>query len=544
MSEAAAVYLDHAATTPVDPRVAEAICAVLKDPGLGANPASRHLPGRRARAVVERARSEVAALVNAPPRDLVFTSGATESINLAVLGAARGNRDRGRHIVTSRTEHRAVLDACRRLEREGFRIGWLRPGADGVVTPAQVEQALEPDTVLVSLMQVNNELGVVQDVGAVARLCRARGVLMHVDAAQSAGRIPLDVAALDADLVSFSAHKMYGPRGIGALYVRRDPRPTLVPLVFGGGQEGGLRSGTLATHQIAGFGAAARIAALELAADMARISALRDRLEARLLAAGGTHVNGTRAPRAPGLLNLRFDDIEGESLLLALEGTVVVSSGAACSSATGEPSYVLRALGLSDVQAQASLRLSLGRGTTADDIDRAAEAIMAAVHRLRAMLPDAAATAPRPVRPEGHACMLRESGLFPEYSAAVLERFDAPPVRLPPAGMGVHRRGRAGERARLGAEVQFDARVTDGVVTAAGFGVFGCPHTIAAASLAADRMVGQPLARASRVEARDLARELAIPEEKLGRLLVVEDAARALESGGPMPINSGVEQVR
>lgn len=544
MSDAAPVYLDHAATAPVDPRVAEAICAILKDPRLGANAASRHLPGRRARAVVEQARGEVAALVNAPPGDLVFTSGATESVNLAVLGAARGNRDRGRHIVSSRTEHRAVLDACRRLEREGFRIGWLRPGADGIVTPAQVEQALEPDTVLVSLMHVNNELGVIQDVGAVARLCRARGVLLHVDAAQSAGRIPLDVVALDADLVSFSAHKMCGPQGIGALYVRRRPRPTLVPLVFGGGQEGGLRSGTLATHQIAGFGAAARIAARDLETDMARIAVLRDRLEAGLRAAGGVHLNGARAPRVPGLVNLRFDDIEGESLLLALEGAVVASSGAACSSATGESSYVLRALGLSDVQAQASLRLSLGRGTTLDDVDRAVAAIAAAVHRLRALLPDARSLAAGPVRPAGRASMLRESGLFPEYSAAVLERFDAAPVRLPPDGSGEHRRGRAGDRARSGAEVRFDVQVQDGIVMAAGFGVFGCPHTIAAASLAASRMVGQPLARASRVEAPALARELAVPEEKLGRLLVVEDAARALESGGPMPINSTVELLR
>jgi cysteine desulfurase len=235
MSGRTPVYLDCAASTPVDPRVAETMCECLRDPALGANPSSRHLPGRRARALIERARAQVAALVNVAPRDLVFTSGATESINLAVLGAARGNCDRGRHIVTSRTEHRAVQDACRRLEREGFRVTWLRPGTDGIVRPAQVEQALADDTVLVSLMHVNNELGVIQDVGAVARLCRPRGVLLHVDAAQSAGRIPLDLAALDADLASFTAHKLYGPKGIGALYVRRDPRPTLVPLQFGGG---------------------------------------------------------------------------------------------------------------------------------------------------------------------------------------------------------------------------------------------------------------------------------------------------------------------
>ncbi len=525
MNDRAPVYLDHAATTPVDPRVADVMCDCLRDPALQANPASHHAPGRRAAAMIEHARAQVAGLVNAAPRDLLFTSGATESVNLAVMGAARGNRDRGRHLVTSRTEHRAVQDACRRLEREGFRVTWLKPGADGIVTPAQVEQALEPDTILVSLMHVNNELGVIQDVAAVARLCRPRGVLLHVDAAQSAGRLPVDVAALDADLVSFTAHKLYGPKGIGALYVRREPRPTLVPLQFGGGHEGGLRSGTPATHQIVGFGLATEIAARELGADMARIGFLRERLAAGIAAAGGVHLNGAAAPRVPGLLNLRFDDIEGESLLLALAGEVTVSSGAACSSATGEPSFVLRALGLSDLEAQASLRFSLGRGTTDADVDRAASAVVAAVHRLRALLPEAPAVPPAGAwsGPDP----LREGGLFPEYSEAVLRRFAAPPTLPLPPGPGVRYRGRAGHRRQL-ALVQFEACVEAGRVTAAGFGAFGCPHTLAAASLVADRMVGQPLAAATRVEPRALARELGVPADKLGRLLVVEDAARSL----------------
>lgn len=383
---AAPVYLDHAATTPLDPRVADAMCAVLCDPLAQANPASRHGPGRQAAARVAAARAQVAALVGCDPAALVFTAGATESINLAVLGAARGNADRGRHLVTARTEHRATLDACRRLEREGFRVTWLKPGPDGVVLPAQVEAALERDTVLVSLLHVNNELGTIQDVAAVARLCRARGVLLHIDAAQSAGRLPLDLQGLGADLVSLSAHKLYGPKGVGALYVRREPRPTLVPLVFGGGHEAGLRSGTPATHQLVGFGVAAEVMAAALATEAPRIAALTDRLVGRVTAAGGVHVNGGGA-RAAGIVNLRFDDIEGESLLLALEGEVVASSGAACSSASGEPSYVLRALGLDDIAAQASLRLSPGRFTTAADIDRAGDAIVAAVTRLRSLLP-------------------------------------------------------------------------------------------------------------------------------------------------------------
>lgn len=388
MSAPAPVYLDYAATAPVDPRVADAMSACLRGPA--GNPSSIHSSGRRARALVERARARVAALVGAPPAAILFTSGATESDNLGVLGAARAARDRGRHVVTSRTEHRAVLDACRRLEREGFEVTWLRPGPDGRVLAEQVAAALRPDTVLVALMHANNETGVMNGIPEVGRLCRERGVLLHVDAAQTVGRVPVDVDTLGADLVAFTAHKLGGPAGIGALYVRREPRPALDPLLFGGGQEGGLRPGTLATHQAAGFGLACEIAAAALPAEEPRVRALKERLWSRLAILERVERNGAADPSVPGVLNVFFAGVEGESLLLELEGQVEASSGSACSSARAEPSYVLRALGRSDAAAQASLRLSLGRFTTAGEVDRAAAALVAAVRRLRALAPDGA----------------------------------------------------------------------------------------------------------------------------------------------------------
>ncbi len=388
MSAPAAVYLDYAATAPVDPRVAEAMAECLRGPP--GNPSSIHASGLRAREMVERARGQVAALIGAPPAAILFTSGATESDNLGVLGAARAARDRGRHVVTSRTEHRAVLDACRRLEREGFEVTWLRPGADGRVLAGQVAAALRTDTVLVALMHANNETGVINEIPEVGRLCRERGVLLHVDAAQSAGRVPVDVEALGADLVAFTAHKLGGPAGIGALYVRREPRPALDPLLFGGGQEGGLRPGTLATHQTVGFGLACAIAAAALPAEESRVRTLRERLWSQLATLERVERNGAPEPSVPGILNVFLAGVEGESLLLELEGIVEASSGSACSSARAEPSYVLRALGRSDAAAQASLRLSLGRFTTPREIDRAAAALVAAVVRLRALAPDGA----------------------------------------------------------------------------------------------------------------------------------------------------------
>jgi cysteine desulfurase len=386
------IYLDNAATTPVDRRVVEAMATCLGVDGDFANPsATGHAPGRRARARVEQAREEVASLVGARPAQVIWTSGATEADNLALLGAARFYRSRGQHVVTARTEHPAVLDACRQLEREGFTVTYLVPGRDGIVQPAQVESALRPDTILVSLMHVNNEIGIVQDIGTVGRLCRARGVLFHVDAAQSAGKMPLDVERDCIDLLALTAHKVHGPKGVGALCVRLEPRIGLVPLLYGGGQERGLRSGTLPTHQIVGMGVAYRIAALEMAADSARMARLRDRLWQGLAELPGVELNGYAVQRVPGILNVAIDGVEGESLLFALPG-LAVASGSACATTNAEPSYVLRALGRSDRLAQSSLRLSLGRYTTAEEIDVAIGAIQGAVRRLRAVAPRGMAT--------------------------------------------------------------------------------------------------------------------------------------------------------
>ena len=383
------IYLDNAATTPADPRVVAAMLACLGEDGDFANPSSvGHELGRRARARVEQARAAVAALLGTDPAQVVWTSGATEADNLALLGAARFYRTRGRHLVTSRTEHPAVLEACRQLEREGFEVDYLKPGADGIVEPGQVAAVLRPDTILVSLMHVNNEIGVVQDIGAVGRLCRERGILFHVDAAQGAGKLPIDVERDCIDLLALTAHKLHGPKGVGALCVRREPRLGLVPLLHGGGQERGLRPGTVATHQVVGMGEACRIAAAEMAGESIRVAALRERLWQGLAALPGTILNGHPTRRAPGILNVTFDGVEGESLLYALPG-LAVASGSACATTSAEPSYVLRSLGRSDRLAQSSLRLSLGRFTTAGDVEQAVGAIAAAVDRLRAAAPPA-----------------------------------------------------------------------------------------------------------------------------------------------------------
>ena len=380
----APIYLDHAATTPLDARVRAAMLAQLDAPP--GNAAAMHAPGRAARAAIEHARAEVAALIGAAPASIVFTSGATEADNLAILGAARANLARGRHVLSVRTEHRAVLDACQRLSREGFEVTLLTPDRDGLVSPAAFGAALKPGTTLASVMLVNNETGVVQDTAAIAAECRARGVLLHVDAAQAAGRVPIDVAALDVDLMSLSAHKIHGPIGVGALYVRREPRPTLLPLQFGGGQEGGLRSGTSPVHQIVGMGAAFRIAAEEGTLEARRLADLTARLWAGLEPLGGVLLNGHATRRAPHILNVSFEGVDGEALLFELEG-IAAASGAACSAESGEPSYVLRALGRPDPLAQASLRLSVGRSTGAEEIGAALERIARGVRRLRALAP-------------------------------------------------------------------------------------------------------------------------------------------------------------
>ncbi len=379
------IYLDYAASTPVDPRVAQRMMACLTQPLLQGNPSSlTHAYGRQAREVIEQARAQLAQALGAMPANMVFTSGATESNNLALFGVARFHADKGRHIISSRTEHKAVLEPLKRLEKQGFKVTYLKPDAQGVVQPEQVQEAITPDTMLVSLMHVNNETGVIQDVGAVGALCRERGVLFHVDAAQSAGKLPIDVLAMNIDLLSCTAHKIYGPKGIGALYVRRQPVLGLEAQIIGGGHEFGFRAGTLATHQIVGFGEAMRLAVLERAEDTQRIAQLRERLWQGLQSLGGVELNGHATQRIAGILNVAFHDVEGESLLFAL-GELAISAGAACSTGSDEASYVLRALGRSDQLAQSSLRFSLGRFSTQVEVDTALQLIRREVTGLRAV---------------------------------------------------------------------------------------------------------------------------------------------------------------
>lgn len=377
------VYLDYAATTPVDPRVAQVMGECLTLDGNFGNPASRsHLVGWKAEEAVEKARRHVADLVRCDPREIVWTSGATESNNLALKGIAHARRERGHHLLTSCIEHKAVLDSMQQLEREGFEITRLRPDAHGRISPAQVLAALRTDTTLVSLMQVNNELGVVNDIAAIGAVVKAAGALLHVDAAQSAGKLPIDLAQLPVDLMSFSAHKVYGPKGIGALFVRRSPDLRLECQIHGGGHERGMRSGTLPTHQAVGMGEAFRLAALALGEESARLHQLRQRLLRGLAQLPGVHLNGHTEHTVPGIVNLAFEGVDGETLLLSLR-TLAVSSGSACMSATMEPSYVLRGIGVPDSLAQSALRISFGRFTTDADIDMAIVALREVLPRLR-----------------------------------------------------------------------------------------------------------------------------------------------------------------
>ena len=378
------VYLDYASTTPVDERVARRMADCLTRDGLFANPASRtHAPGRAAADAVEQAREQVATAIGGDPRGLVFTSGATEADNLALKGVAGFQRDRGRHIVTASNEHKAVLDVCRALEFDGFEVTRVQPMADGSVTPEAVEAALRPDTVLVSVMHANNETGTLNDIGAIARVVRDHGARFHIDAAQTGARLELDVDALDLDLVSLSAHKTYGPKGIGALYVRRRPRARLEPLMDGGGQERGLRSGTVPAPLAVGLGAACRIAGEVMADERAHLDALYRRLRDGLMErVPDAYVNGDETARIPGNLNICIPGLDAETLIEAVPG-LALSTASACSSAAVEPSYVLSALGLSDADAAASLRIGLGRYTTADEVDRAVAEIAGAAQRLR-----------------------------------------------------------------------------------------------------------------------------------------------------------------
>jgi cysteine desulfurase len=381
------IYMDYSATTPVDERVAEKMCAYLTRQGQFGNPASRsHEFGWKAEAAVEEARAQVARLVNADPREIVWTSGATESDNLAIKGAAHFYRKQGSHIITLKTEHKAVLDSCRQLEREGYEVTYLEPEPSGLLDLSKLEAAMRSDTVLVSVMHVNNEIGVIQDIAAIGELCRDRRIVFHVDAAQSAGKVPIDLEKLKVDLMSFSAHKIYGPKGIGALYVRRKPRVRLEAQMHGGGHERGLRSGTLATHQIVGMGEAFRIAGQEMGTENERVLALRNRLWAGMSDMDEVYVNGDLERRVAGNLNVSFNFVEGESLIMALKD-LAVSSGSACTSASLEPSYVLRALGRPDELAHSSIRFSIGRFTTQEEVDWAVTKIRDQVARLRSLSP-------------------------------------------------------------------------------------------------------------------------------------------------------------
>ena len=510
------IYLDHAATTPLAPEALQAMLPWLG--GRTGNPASDHAWGRAARQAVEAARAEVAALVGATAEEILFTSGATESNNLALKGALEFRGLEGAHVVSSRTEHKCVLDTLRHLETRGLKVTWLKPGADGAVRAEAVLAALTPQTVLVSLMWVSNELGSINEVTLLAPQLRERGVLLHVDAVQAAGKLPIDLSAVPIDLLSLSAHKLYGPQGVGALFVRRRPRARLSPQLHGGGHEQGMRSGTLATHQIAGLGAACALARARLDADAAQLRGLRDRLWQRLSALPGVWRNGSEGG-APHILNLSFEGVDGESLRAMLP-TLMLSSGAACSSATREPSYVLRALGRSDALANASLRFSPGRGTTVADIDRAAAQVVAAVEWLRALNSDG---------PAGSAPAVANNGYG--YPAPVWEGLlDAGRYagRLPAetAGLIELRAESRASGASLCLQLQLDAsgqRVLD-----ARFQALGCPVGIAVGHWLARRARGEPLSALRGLDAAVLRTALEIPEDKLHCALMGEDLLRQL----------------
>ncbi|GAB4509904.1 MAG: IscS subfamily cysteine desulfurase [Sulfuricaulis sp.] len=381
------IYLDYSATTPVDPRVAEKMCRYLTLDGEFGNPASRSHPfGWHAEEAVEEARQHIAALIGADPKEIVWTSGATESDNLAIKGVANFYGKKGKHIITCKTEHKAVLDTCRQLERDGFEVTYLDPEPNGLLSLDKLKAAMRPDTILVSVMHVNNEIGVIQDLVAIGKMTRECGVLFHSDAAQSTGKVPIDVNAMNIDLLSMSAHKTYGPKGVGALYVRRKPRVRLEAQMHGGGHERGMRSGTLATHQCVGMGEAYRLAKQEMAVENERIRGLRNRLLASLKGMPEVYVNGDLEHRVAHNLNMSFNFVEGESLIMALKD-IAVSSGSACTSASLEPSYVLRALGRNDELAHSSIRFTIGRFTTQEEIDYAASLVKEKVVKLRELSP-------------------------------------------------------------------------------------------------------------------------------------------------------------
>ncbi|XKM13333.1 IscS subfamily cysteine desulfurase [Orbaceae bacterium ac157xtp] len=381
------IYMDYAATTPVDPRVAEKMMQFLTLDGTFGNPASRsHRFGWQAEEAVDIARNQIAELIGADPREIVFTSGATEADNLAIKGAAHFYQNKGKHVITCKTEHKAVLDTCRQLEREGYEVTYLAPESNGIIDLAKLEAAIRPDTVVISIMHVNNEIGVIQDIEKIGEMCRQKGIVFHVDATQSVGKIAIDLTKLKVDLMSFSSHKLYGPKGIGGLYVRRKPRIRIEAQMHGGGHERGMRSGTLPVHQIVGMGEAYHIAKLEMNTEMQRLQKLKERLWNGLKDIEAVYLNGSFEHSVPNILNVSFAYVEGESLMMALKD-LAVSSGSACTSASLEPSYVLRALGLNDELAHSSIRFSMGRFTTEEEVDYVIKLLHDSIGRLRDLSP-------------------------------------------------------------------------------------------------------------------------------------------------------------
>ena len=540
-----AVYLDYAATTPVDARVAAVMAECLTRDGAFGNPGSlSHEYGEAASERVEWAREQVASAVGARAADIIWTSGATEANNLALFGVAQYYREAGRHIVTSRTEHKAVLDPCRELERRGWRVTYVTPRSDGSLDAADVAAALRPETVLVSVMHVNNEIGVIQDIPAIAAACAAHGtVRVHVDAAQSMGKVPLEFDRWGIDLLSLSAHKAYGPKGAGALVVARGRGVHLQPLLFGGGQERNLRSGTVATHQVAGMGAAFALASAGQGDEVRRIASLRNRLWSQLRTLGGVLRNGAAERCVAHLLNVSFEDVEGESLLAVVRPFVAVSTGSACTSAVQEPSYVLRALGRDERLAESSLRFSLGRFSTEDDVNRALGAVARGVAHLRRIagsrIPNRALTgalsaesteqgtpcteAPREWNGAGDGPRVLRAM---NYNDLTRRHFETAEAAGSLSGRGV-RRGEAGSRSQ-GTWVQFEVQLEPGAgdrtVREVKFLAYACPHVIAVADWVAQQMVGRLAESVLPDSIAVLQQRFSVPIEKLGRLLIIEDA--------------------
>lgn len=508
------LHLDYAAGTPVAPAVAERMAEILRSPELIANPSSSHALGRRAAEAVEAARAQLAGCIGAEPGEIVWTSGATEASNLAIKGAMAFYRERGRHLVTSRIEHRSVLDACRALTEDGVSVSYADVNASGHVDADAVAAAIRPDTVLVSIMWVNNETGAINDIASIAELTRSRSVLLHVDAAQALGRVPIDLRQLPIDLLSLTAQKAYGPRGAGALFVRRRPRARLTPLLHGGGHEQGMRSGTLSLHQVAGFALAAELTVTGRAAEQARLATLRDRFEAELLSLGGVHRNGGE-PRASAFSNLRFDGVHGESLK-ALLGPICASGGSACSSATAEPSYVLRALGLDDRLAGASLRFSFGADSDDAVVDQAVGILAAAIRRLRRCAGVAQAPAAAPSVP-----------CAPGVPMPVWERMTTG-SRL--GGAASCDRCVSVASAAHQISVTLGVNASDGRIVDARADAIGCPFTLACADWACEQLIGQPI-DASACDTERMIADLEIPELRRHCVMVMEDAIQELARG-------------